>query len=136
MKLLEKIRQHRENERIKCIKRLLYNEYDLPYTTPLTVTEKLFASSQPYAKIMYDCIDYYVDKENDIINIIREIISEYGTHAYRYSSSVKLEKEVIQLNLPDVIKSKLDTLNTKLESDRQKDLNTLVTKLDESIREL
>ncbi len=136
MKLLEKIRQHRENERIKLIKRLLYNEYDLPYTTPLTVTEKLFASSQPYAKIMYDCIDYYEGKENDIINIIREILSEYGTHTYRYSSSVKLEKEVIQLNLPDVIKAKLDELDKKLGNDRQKDLNTLVTKLDESIQEL
>ena len=136
MKLIDKIKQHRENERIKLIKRLLYNEYDLPYTTPLTATEKLFAGSQPYAKIMYDCIDYYEGKENDIINIIREILSEYGTHTYRYSSSVKLEKEVIQLNLPDVIKAKLDELDKKLGNDKQKDLNTLVTKLDERIREL
>ena len=136
MKIVEKIRQHRENERIKLIKRLLYNEYDLPYSQPLMVTEKLYASSQPYAKIMYDCIDYYETKQGDMVNLIREIIAEYGTHTYRYSNAVSLEKEVIQLNLPDVIKAKLDELDKKLGSDKQKDLDTLVTKLDEGIREL
>ena len=136
MNIVEKIKRHRENERIKLIKRLLYNEYDLPYSSPLMVTEKLYKSSQPYAKIMYDCIDYYETKQSDMVNLIREIIVKYGTHTYRYSNVVSLQQEVIQLNLPDVIKSKLDKLNTKLESDKQKDLDTIVTKLDESFREL
>ena len=136
MKIVEKIRQHRENERIKLIKRLLYNEYDLPYSMPLIGTEKIYVSSQPYAKIIYDCIDYYETKQSDMVNLIREIIAEYGTHTYRYSNAVSLEKEVIQLNLPMGIKAKLDELEKKLGSDKQKDLDTLVSKLDEGIREL
>jgi len=136
MKIVETIKQHRENKKIRHLKQLLMSEYCLPYTAPLTATEKLYANSQPYAKIMYYCINYYEGKQNDIVNTILDIIKNYGTHSYRRKSIIELEQEVIQLNLPDAIKVQLDNLDEKLESDKQKDLNKLVKKLDEGIKEL
>ena len=136
MKIVETIKQHRANKKIRHLKQLLMSEYSLPYTPPLTATERLYASSQRYAKIMYHCTNYYEGKQNDIVNTILDIIKNYGTRSYRRRSITELEKEVIQLNLPDDIKVKLDKLDKKLESDKQKDLDYLVKKLDEGINEL
>ena len=77
MKIVETIKQHRENKKIRHLKQLLMSEYCLPYTAPLTATEKLYANSQPYAKIMCYCINYYKGKQNDIVNTILDIIKNY-----------------------------------------------------------
>jgi len=45
MKIVETIKQNRENKKIRHLKQLLMSEYCLPYTTPLTETEKLYANS-------------------------------------------------------------------------------------------
>lgn len=138
MKIKEYINKKLTQKCIKETMQLLKNEYTIPYGRDyVTADEMIFQQNQRYAEIMYNLLDYYKDKNVELCDFILGVTSQFGERIKRYnenSSSLLKEDESIRILLPTVIKSKVDTLNEKMEKDKKNNIDSTANKFDEFIK--
>lgn len=136
MGIKEKIQNRKKQKNINLIMKRLKYEYEISYELSYIADEKLYKDFQPYAKTMYDLLEYYSSKNTQICDALLNVVAKYGKVSVRVArrdrtGEVIDAKETIKLLLPPEITEKLKKLESKMNKEKNEEQSELVRKLDE-----